>query len=101
PRPGGERIESQRIQDDVTMKSTLWKAVVSVGVLWSGLSGAFAADKVPAESLLPPGTYAFISVPSVTEFRERCEKSSMGRLMEDEAFADFRKQLEGLMEKVG
>jgi hypothetical protein len=52
-------------------------------------SGALAAEKAPNDRLLPQNTYAFVTIPSVSELKTRFAKTNSGRLLHDPKLADF------------
>ncbi len=52
-----------------------------------------AAERVPAERRLPPGTTVFVSVPDAVVFHERFSKTSFGQMLQDEAFGPLREDL--------
>jgi len=59
-----------------------------------------AADAVPVAKRLPPDVFALISCPSVAQLKSRFQESSMGQLVQDEAFADFFQQIETQIELI-
>lgn len=72
-------------------RMTARRMVVSGLVLAIALAArpARSAEKAPNERLLPPRTYAYVTVPSVGELKTRFDKSLTGRLLKDPKLADF------------
>lgn len=58
-----------------------------------------AAERVPSERLLPPKVYGYLSVPDVTQLKERFKQSTLGGVLEDDAFDDFWDELKPLLEE--
>ncbi|MGD9854023.1 MAG: hypothetical protein AB7U20_03645 [Planctomycetaceae bacterium] len=52
-----------------------------------------AADGVPAERRLPPGTSLFVSAPDVAVSHERFMKTSFGQMLQDDAFIPIREEI--------
>lgn len=61
---------------------------------------AWSAEKVPSERLLPPNTYAYISIPNVPELKTNFSQTQYGKLRDDKAFEDFFKDVEGKVEEL-
>jgi hypothetical protein len=51
--------------------------------------GAFAADKVPNDRLLPPNTYAYLTIPNVSDLKTRFFQTQTGKMLQDPKLADF------------
>ena len=49
----------------------------------------FPSAAIPSESVLPKSTIALATIPSVTEFRSRWDRSSFGQMAADPAFGPF------------
>ena len=78
----------------LTMQRRRWIAWAAICLCsLSGESLIFAAEGVPAERRLPPGTTLFISVPDATEAHNRFMESSLGQLLQDDAFEPIREDL--------
>src|SRR5579862_1526770 len=80
-----------QILDQAMRRMTARRMVVSGLVLAIALAArpARSAEKAPNERLLPPRTYAYVTVPSVGELKTRFDKSLTGRLLKDPKLADF------------
>ncbi len=73
--------------------------VVAAAVLFAAQS-ARAADKVPADRLLPPDVKAFVSIRSVQEVKKRWPQTLFGQLQRDEDVAEFRKAVESQLSEL-
>ncbi|MGE3313711.1 MAG: DUF3352 domain-containing protein [Planctomycetaceae bacterium] len=65
----------------------MWLPAMAMLVVAS--QAAWSAEKVPSERLLPPNTYAYLSIPNVPELKSRFNQTQYGKLREDDAFEDF------------
>jgi hypothetical protein len=61
---------------------------------------AVAADKVPAEKLLPENVLAFVTIPDMQEAHKSWEHSLLGQLGEDPEFQEFWKDVEGQIDEL-
>lgn len=69
-------------------RPALWLAV-----LWALVVGArplAAEEAIPGDRRLPRNVVAFMSLRNVNDFREQWNQSLVGRMIQDEAMADFR-----------
>jgi hypothetical protein len=60
---------------------------------------AVAADAVPAARRLPSNTFVHLTIPSVDELKKRWDESAIAEIREDRALADFREDIEALLEE--
>ena len=60
---------------------------------------ALEAESVPSARVLPSDVYVYFSIPSVTELKARWGKTAFGKIQNDPAFADFKKEIEDFLEK--
>ncbi len=74
-------------------------AAIAVGVASLGLAPASATAAVPSAKTLPSEVYLYLSVPSVQELKARFNKTSLSKIQNDPAFADFIKQIESGLEQ--
>ncbi|MCA9078538.1 MAG: hypothetical protein KDA93_26160 [Planctomycetaceae bacterium] len=83
---------------------TLQRRIVSVAALclcaWGMDSTLNAAEGIPAERRLPQGTTVFFSVPNALEAYNEFQKTSMGRLLQDESLQTVREEIEDWWAKV-
>ncbi len=74
------------------------RRIVGVAALclcaWGMESTLNAAEGVPAERRLPQGTTAFFSVPDAVEAYNQFQKTSFGRLLQDESLQPVREEIE-------
>lgn len=71
-----------------------------VSLACCGLSPVQAQTRVSADRRLPSDVYIYFSVPSAAQLTERFKASSMGKLLTDTAFAEFRRQIEDGLKQV-
>lgn len=81
------------------MKSTMCRRLLMPAVLASMVLGTFSvaaaeAKKVSAAHRLPKSVYFYLSAPSVKDLKSRFQNSSTGKMLDDRALADFRKDIE-------
>ena len=60
---------------------------------------AAAADTVSVDKRLPSNVYVYFTIPDVEAAKKRFKASSMGKMLDDKAFAEFRKDIEVLIKK--
>ena len=78
----------------MSLKSVLAGLLLSTTALVTTLPAQATAEQaVLADLRLPPEVFFHLSVPNVTELRERFADSNMGRLWNDSSMADFRAEL--------
>ena len=78
----------------VQLKKTILASAVMLGGL-CGVAAAQTADtKVLSNQILPKDTYFYMSVPSVEDMKATFENSSAGRLWQDPALEEFKKELQ-------
>lgn len=65
-------------------------------LLASQAAMAFAADPVPSDRRLPPGTLGYVSVPNVPLAVSQFRETSFGRLLNDPEVEEIRSQLAGM-----
>jgi hypothetical protein len=63
--------------------------VLATALAGIGAGRTFAADKTPNDRLLPPNTFLYVTIPSVTELKTRFNKTHTGRMLQDPKLADF------------
>jgi Protein of unknown function (DUF3352) len=63
--------------------------VLATALVGVGAGRTFAAGKVPNDRLLPPNTYLYVTIPSVTELKDRFFKTHTGQMLQDPKLADF------------
>ncbi len=63
-------------------------------VMFSLMAGRSLQAAAPSDKLLPPNVYAYASFPNVADMKKAFEASSGSKLLKDEAFAEFRKEIE-------
>ncbi|MBW3540289.1 MAG: DUF3352 domain-containing protein [Planctomycetes bacterium] len=73
--------------------------LAAAAALLAAFRPALAADKVPAEELLPQNVYAYLSVPDVTEFKTRFDKTLLGQLRNEESLQDFWKDIQSQIDQ--
>ncbi len=67
------------------------RLTLAAAVLMSSLAGyAGAQDKARSDQVLPSTTYLYLSMPSVTRFKEAMAASSTGEMWRDPAFDAFK-----------
>ncbi|MEZ6052722.1 MAG: hypothetical protein R3C02_15255 [Planctomycetaceae bacterium] len=80
------------------------RRMISVAALclcvWGMEPALKAAEGVPAERRLPQGTTVFLSVPNAVEAYEQFQKTSFGRLLQDEALQPVREEIEAWCEEL-
>ncbi|HUG94425.1 MAG TPA: hypothetical protein VML55_26580 [Planctomycetaceae bacterium] len=80
------------------IRAKLALAAALVGLL-SALH-ARAADKVPAERLLPPNVYAYVTFPDVSDLKNRWEDTLIGQLRQEKELAEFWRGVDAELEKL-
>jgi hypothetical protein len=63
--------------------------VLATALAGLGAGRTFAAEKASNDRLLPPNTYLYVTIPSVTELKTRFNKTHTGRMLQDPKLADF------------
>lgn len=81
-------------------KSICGKLLLSLAMLVAASQPGVAAEKVPSERLLPPNTYAYLSIPSVPELRARFSQTQFGKIADDKAFEDFMEDVKDKFEEI-
>lgn len=83
---------------------TMQRRIVGVATLclcaWGMDSTLKAADGIPAERRLPQGTTVFFSVPNAVEAYNEFQKTSFGRLLQDESLQPVREEIEAWCEEI-
>ncbi|MBL8818764.1 MAG: hypothetical protein JNL58_22235 [Planctomyces sp.] len=73
------------------IKATFARLMLAAAVLTSSLTGYVGAqDKARSDQILPTTTYLYLSMPSVTRFKEAMSASSTGEMWRDPAFDAFK-----------
>jgi hypothetical protein len=79
------RLTAHRITGRRFLIPGLALAIAFAGL---GVRGA-RAEKAPNDHLLPPNTYLYVTVPSVSELKTRFNKTHTGQMLADPKLADF------------
>ena len=72
--------------------------IILVGELALGRP-ALSADAVPTARRLPSNTFVHFTIPNVDELKKRWNESAIAEIREDRALADFREDVEALLEE--
>lgn len=78
-------------------KGVLRAAGLAMAVLATGLLSA--ADRAPADRLVPGGVSVFVRVSDVPKTKEDWKKSALGKLWDSSEMAEFRKEVEAKWEE--
>jgi hypothetical protein len=65
-------------------------------LLASQAMSAFAADPVPSDRRLPPGTLGYVSCPNVPRMVSQFRETSFGQMLQDPELEEIRSQLVGM-----
>ncbi len=79
-----------------------WGKAMALLALFAGMfvaTPALKAESVPSARVLPSDVYVYFSIPSVTELKARWQKTAFGQIQNDPAFADFKKEIDEVLEK--